>query len=178
MTLAEAQLDIRRAYVGGGPGACISGLVWLTAALVDLRYGTATAFATLFFGGMLIFPLSKLLCSFAFSRQSEQRDNQLSRVALESTIAMIGGLLAAWLLLNLEARFAFPVAAIAVGTHYFAFNTAYGDKTYWLLAALITAIGLAALFGPTALAGMMIFAVAAVELVLGIILTRRAPPAG
>lgn len=32
MSIDEAQRDMRRAYVGGGPGAIVSALVWLAAA--------------------------------------------------------------------------------------------------------------------------------------------------
>ena len=57
MTIIEAQADLRRAYVGGGPGAFVSGLLWLAAAWVEAKYGIRTAFVALFLGGMLIYPL-------------------------------------------------------------------------------------------------------------------------
>ena len=94
-------------------------------------------------------------------------------VALESTIAMIGCLLAAWLILPLRPELVFPIAAVAVGTHYFAFKTAYGDRTYWLLAALITALGLAEIFDVTQLGGEMILAVGVIEVAFGVLLTMR-----
>ena len=93
--------------------------------------------------------------------------------SLESTIAMIGCLLAAWLLLQDRPEFVFPVAAIAVGSHYFAFKTAYGDRTYWLLGTLVTAIGIAGVFWLPAQTLSVIYAVAASELAFGILLTLR-----
>ena len=57
MTITDAQADLRQAYVGGGPGAVVSGLLWLVVAWVEANEGTRTAFITLFFGGMLIYPL-------------------------------------------------------------------------------------------------------------------------
>ncbi|MFL9842215.1 hypothetical protein ABS767_14680 [Sphingomonas sp. ST-64] len=173
MKLSEAQADVRRAYVGGGPGAIVSGFVWLAAGLVEAHSGTRVAFAVLFFAGMLIFPLSKLAVTTLFRRAGEAAGNRLPVVALESTVAMIGGLFAAWLLLESRPDLALPVAAIAVGTHYAAFNTAYGDRTYWLLAALLTGAGTLAVFHPLPLMPLP-FWFAGIEIGFGILLTLRA----
>ena len=87
---------------------------------------------------------------------------------------MIGGLLAGWLFLPFRPDLVFPVAAIAVGTHYFVFRTIYGDRLFWLLAGLITAIGLLAIFEVALIPGGIIFAVGAIELLIGLVLTIRA----
>ncbi|WP_309602442.1 DUF7010 family protein [Sphingomonas sp.] len=174
MTITEAQADLRRAYVGGGPGAFVSGLLWFIAAWVEARHGTRTAFIALFFGGMLIFPLGLAASRLLFRRARESGDNPMGMVALESTIAMIGCLLAAWLILPLKPELAFPLAAVAVGTHYFVFKTAYGNRLYWLLAALVTGLGLGEVFEVTGLGGGMILAVGLVELLFGMVLTVRA----
>ena len=173
MTLEEAQRDLRRAYVGGGPGAIISALIWFFAAFVEARHGTGLAFKALFFGGFLIFPLGTLVCRFGFRREKEATGNTLGMTALESTIMMIGGLLAAWLFLALKPTYVFPMAAIAVGTHYFVFKTAYGDRLYWLLAAIITCVGLFDIFRVMVIPGGTILAVGVIELLFGILLTVR-----
>lgn len=173
MTVQEAQADLRRAYVGGGPGVFVSGLVWLATAFVERGHGIGTAFAVLFFGGMLIFPLSMLLARALFRRSKEAAANPLGRTALESTIAMIGGLFAAWLFLPFKPDYVFPLAAIAVGTHYAVFKTIYGDKLFWLLGALITAVGFVAIYKVVAIPGGPILAVGAIELVFAVILTLK-----
>jgi hypothetical protein len=181
MTIVEAQRDMRRAYVGGGPGAIVSAMVWLSAALAQRNAETAGAFAVLFIGGLFIFPLSLLVSRVLFLRRKEAADNPLGMTALESTIAMIGGLFAAYLFLRHEPAFVFPFAAIAVGTHYFVFKTVYGDKLFWALGAIITALGTWQIAGTTAPGGIALW-VAAAELVFGAILTARAcgypPPSG
>ena len=178
MTITEAQADLRRAYVGGGPGAVVSGLLWFVAAWIEANHGIRTAFIALFFGGMLIYPLGLAASRLLFRRTSESVDNPMGLVALESTLAMIGGLLAAWLILPFEATLVFPLAAVAVGTHYFVFKTAYGDRTYWVLAALLTALGLTAIFDVATLPGGLILAFGIIELLFGILLTVRALKAG
>jgi hypothetical protein len=127
----------------------------------------------LFLGGMLIFPLSTLASRTIFRREREAAGNPLGMTALESTIAMIGGLFAAWLLLPLKPALVFPLAAIAVGTHYAAFKTIYGDRLFWALAAIITAIGLGNILVAPDFGGAA-FAVALVELTFGTVLTLRA----
>jgi len=132
VTIEHAQRDLRRAFVGGGPGLAISGIFWLTAGLVATARGVAPAFVVLFVTGMLIFPLATLVCRFAFGRDAPAADNPMGRIALESTLAMLSGLVVAWLLLPLRPDWAFPLSAFAVGTHFFAFRSAYGDVTFWL----------------------------------------------
>ena len=173
MLISDAQRDLGRAYVGGGPGVVISALIWFVAAFVQHGQGTGTAFAVLFFGGMFIFPLSKLIARFGFRRENESRENPLGMTALESTVAMIGGLLAAWLFLPSRPELVFALAAIAVGTHYAVFKTAYGDRLFWVLGGVITAIGLVDIF-VTPLHGGVALLVAVTELVFGIVLTARA----
>lgn len=174
MDIATAQADLRRAYVGGGPGAIVSSLVWFAAAIIEAQHGIPLAFKVLFFGGFLIFPVSTLLCRFAFRRAKDSIDNPLALVALESTIAMIGCLFAAWLFVPLAPDLVFPIAAIAVGTHYAAFKTAYGDRLFWILAAAITSVGLFAIFKVIYIPGGPVLAVGVIELLFGAALTIRA----
>lgn len=174
MQVEDSQAQLRDAYVGGGPGAIVSAAVWLSSAWFLYTDGIATAFAALFLGGMLIFPVSSAICRMGFGRSASVKGNPFGLLCLESTIAMIGGLLAAWLLLRDRPDMVFPIAAIAVGTHYFAFKTAYGDRTYWLLGAILTFIGLAGLFWFPGRNMAVILAFAAVEAIFGAVLTALA----
>lgn len=173
LTIEDAQFDLRRAFVGGGPGLVISGLFWLTAGLVASTRGVGPAFVLLFITGMLIFPLGTLVRRWAFGRQPAATDNPMGRIALESTFTMIAGLIVAWLILPLRPDWVFPIAAIAVGTHFFAFRSAYGDILYWVLAALMTALAFAELFGQVKLGNTLLFVVAAMEISFGLWITQR-----
>jgi Na+-transporting methylmalonyl-CoA/oxaloacetate decarboxylase gamma subunit len=174
ITITDAQRDISRAYLGGGPGVFVSALAWFAAALVEQSRGVGTAFIVLFFAGMLIYPLSTAISRFVFRREKEAPDNPLGLLALESTIAMIGGLFAAWLFLRFEPSYVFPLAAIAVGTHYAVFKTIYGDRLFWLLGALITLVGLLSIYDAVPIPGGPILAVGAIELLFALYLTMRA----
>ena len=173
-TFALRQLDLRRAYVGAGPGVIVSGLVWLTAGVVDQTRGVQTAFVVLFLGGMLIFPVSALVARLIFRRAGPAAGNPLGMVVLEGTIAMIGGLVVAWLFLPFRPDLVFPAAAIAVGTHYAVFRSVYGNALFWLLGGLITAVGGVAIFTEVTLPGGPILAVGGIELLFGLLLTALA----
>lgn len=174
MDIREAQADLRRAYTDGGPGVLISGLVWLAAWFAGRGGSVQTEFVVLFLGGMLIFPLALLANRTLMGRAKEDADNPGGMLVLESTIAMIAGLFAAWLFLRHDETLVMPLAAIMVGTHYFAFRTAYGDKLFWLLAALITLLGLAGIYKFLPLPFGVTLSVAVVEILFGLLLTVRA----
>jgi hypothetical protein len=177
MLIAEAQQDNRRAFVGGGPGTFISGVLWLGAALVLKHRGVGEAFAFIFFGGWLIFPLTVFVSRQLFKRAPTSKSNSLGSVVPESTVAMIGGLFAAWLFLSSRPALVFPLAAIAVGTHYAVFRSVYGEKLFWMLAGLVTAIGILDILGYLKFAGGPAFAVGLIEIAFGILLTARAQKA-
>jgi hypothetical protein len=173
MQLHEAQADLRRGYVGGGPGVIISGLVWGAAAVIEARSGSALGFAALFLGGMLIFPLSLFTARALLRRAGAQKGNGLTPIAIESTASMIAGLFAAYLFLSIEPRLVFPIAALAVGAHYFAFRTLYGEPLFVALGALIAALGLNGVFSWVVLPGGLLWWVACVEILAGVILTAK-----
>ena len=108
MDITTAQLELRHSYLRGGPGAITSGIVWLIAGVVANNTNVSTAFMVLFFGGMLISPLSTLIERFVFRRSSPQKSNQGLLTVIETTFPMIGGLIAAWLMLPCQTRFCVP----------------------------------------------------------------------
>ena len=44
MDIAIAQTELRRAYLRGGPGAIVSGVVWLAAGITAARHGVPAGF--------------------------------------------------------------------------------------------------------------------------------------
>lgn len=184
MEIQAAQAELRRAYLLGGPGAVVSGVVWLVAGIAASIHGVAFGFAVLFFGGMLIFPISALLVRFVFRRPAVTPGNPGGTTVIETVFPMIAGLLAAWLILPHRPEFVFPLAAIAVGAHYFGFRTAYGAWIYWVLGGVMCAVGLAAIFAVRTPPGTVAFVIAGIEVAFGLAFTvlglRRSPqaPAG
>lgn len=172
-TIEGAQRELRRAYLRGGPGTFVSGLVWLVAGAAAHQRGVRAGFLLLYFGGMLIFPLSQLITRGLLREPTHQPGTLGARIVGETVVPMLGGLLGAWLLLPYRPLLVFPVAAVAVGAHYFGFGSAYGDRTFWLLGSILCAIGLIPIFLITAPAHMVAYAVSGVELLIGSWLTAR-----
>ncbi len=174
MELAAAQSDLRRAYTDAGPGIIVSGLVWLIAAYAEAAEGLTTGFIVLFVGGMFIYPGALLVNRVILRRAKEQAGNPGGPLVLEGTVTMIAGLVAAWLFIPYRPDLVMPIAAIMVGTHYLVFKTAYGMKEYYLLAALVTLVGSAAIFQFVALPIEVTLLVAIIELAFGGFITIRA----
>ncbi len=172
MDVATAQLELREAYVHGGPGTIVSGVVWLVAGVAATYYNVSTGFVFLFFGGMLIFPITTLAIRVFFRRPPVSKGNPGGLTVVETVFPMIGGLLAAWLLLPHRPEFVFPLAAIAVGTHYFGFRTAYGDTTFWILGAIMCFVGVSAIFIRMPAQQVVPYLIAVIEIIFGLWLTR------
>ena len=149
----------------------ISGLVWLGAAVTATIANVPAGFTVLFFGGMLIFPIATLVVRKVFHRLPPSKENPGGLTVIETVFPMIGGFLAAWLILPHRIDFVFPICAIAVGGHYFGFRTAYGDKTYWLLALVMCVSGLAAIFFKFPPETVFPYVIAGIEIIFGVLFT-------
>ena len=109
MEIATVQLEIRRAYLRGGPGAMVSGIVWLVAGVVAATYGLPIGFAFLFFGGMLIFPVATFILRVLLRRKAVSKENPGGLTVIETIFPMISGLMAAWLFIPYRPEFVFHV---------------------------------------------------------------------
>ena len=172
MELTVAQRDIAAAYYRGAPGALVSGLVWLIAGTVWANVGLRPGFTTLFFGGMLIMPLS-LVVARALKAPSLAKGNPLTRLALEGTFFLFAGLLIAYCLLDPAPQLVFPVMAVTIGARYFTFRTLYGEPVYWALAAVIVATGAVGMIGRIAWPVNIGIVVGIIEIAFAILLIIR-----
>ncbi len=168
MDLSMAQAEARYKYLRGGTGAFISGLVWLAAALVASYYDLNKGFVVLFFGGMLIFPLSTLIVKFIFKRPLLANGHPSGQIVIETIFPMIGMLVIAWLLIPIKPEWVFAIASIGVGTHYFGFRTAYGDFSYWVLGSIVTLVGLISIFFKQPKPELVPYIIAAIEIIFAI----------
>jgi hypothetical protein len=109
---------------------------------VDLFSGMAA----LFFGGMLIHPLSLLLARRVYHRGRARAPNPLEMLALQSTAFLIIGLAIAYLVSGTYSDWFFAIALLTVGARYLVFQTVYGMRFYLILGAGLIAIAAAALW--------------------------------
>lgn len=140
-TLADAQRDMRFAYLDGAPGMLTSAAVWATAGVVSQLASSDRAIWTLLIGGMFIFPLSVLLTK-ALGRAGKHRaDNPLGSLALATTFWMILTLPLAFAVSRLHLAWFFPAMLLIIGGRYLTFATLYGLRIYWVCGAVLAAAG-------------------------------------
>ena len=141
MNISAAQEDMRRGEVFGAPGVLVSGLVWISAGLVAWFHSFELSILALFFGGMVIFPVSTILSKRINPSYALQKTNPFVKLALEGTIFLFVGLLIAFTFSKSHPNLFYPIMLLTIGARYLTFQTLYGLKTYWVLGGTLLAIG-------------------------------------
>lgn len=141
LRLADAQRDVRRTYVGGFFGQLVSGAVWLVAAAVGTWGSTGAAVATLWLGGMLIFPLTTLALRVSGRPAALPTGHPMASLAVQVAFTVPLGLLVALALAGERPDLFFPASMIIVGAHYLPFVFLYGMRLFAVLAALLVGGG-------------------------------------
>lgn len=136
-TINQAQTDMCRGYANGSVGIIISGLVWLTSAIVSSQFSDKKAIWTLLIGGMFIFPLSVVLAKVIGISGNHTKGNPLGNLAMEGTIFMLMCLPLAFGLSSLHVEWFFQAMLMIIGGRYLTFASIYGIKLYWILGALL-----------------------------------------
>jgi hypothetical protein len=137
MTTAEAQRDMRIAYLSGAPGMFASALAWAVAGVIALQSSTANAVWALFAGGMLIHPVGVLLCK-AFGRTGKHsKTNPLAALAAENTVWLIFSLPVAYAVSIANIQWFFPAMLLIIGGRFFTFHSVYGLRTYWVCGGVL-----------------------------------------
>lgn len=144
-SIAAAQHDMRSAYYGGAPGILSSGSAWLLAAIVAALVTPMSGVLTLVFAGMLIFPVSVLVCRLIGASGKHSKDNPLAPLAMEGTIWMLLSIPVAIAAAMYRLEWFFPAMLFVIGGRYLTFSTLYGKRVYWLFGATLVACGAGAL---------------------------------
>lgn len=173
MQMEQAQRDVRDVYRGGAAGTVVSGVVWLLAAAIGQWGGLWPAVATLYLGGVLIFPASTLLLWLIGGHSRLPRGHPMSRLGTEIALIMPVGTILAALVAVERPEWFFPFTAAIVGAHYLPFASVYGMRDYWVLAGLLVAVGFVFAWRPSGFATAA-WVTAVVELGAAPVLWRRA----
>jgi hypothetical protein len=135
---------MRHAYYDGAPGILVSGLVWLTAAVVCHLLGIHKAVWTLLIGGALIHPIGLVVTKILGRSAKTSKANALNQLAMASTIWLILGCAMSYGLYLFMPILFFPAMMATIGCRYLIFASVFGKAIYWLLGAgLIVAANLA-----------------------------------
>jgi len=148
-TMAEDQKEMRSAFLGGFAGQLVSGLIWLAAAGVSVISDPVYGMLVLFFGSMMIFPLTQLTLRAIKRAAKVSKNNKLWSLGSQIAFTVPINFLLVGALILFRPLWFFPAAMIIVGSHYLPFMTLYGMKLFGILAVLLILGGTGlALFGP------------------------------
>ena len=146
----QQQSEMRHAYHDGAPGVLVSGLVWITAALVCHLVGLRQAVWTLLIGGALIYPVSVVLTKLAGRPAKTGKDNALNQLVMASTFWLIICCAMAYGLFRFMPTLFFPAMMATIGSRYLVFASVYGRSIYWIMGASLIVAGVAVLCSATA----------------------------
>ena len=143
MQIVDAQRDVRLTFLANGPGALVSGLIWLASAGVATWATPRLAMMTLVLGGTFIFPLSQLVLRAMGRRAALLPENPMGQLAMQVafTIPASYPLVGAGTLHRLE--WFYPAFMIVVGAHYLPFMFLYGMPAFLAIALLMVGGGFA-----------------------------------
>jgi len=141
MSIEEAQKDMRNAYLGGGSGVLISGLVWLAAGILAIYTSKQTSLIVFFVGGMLIYPLEVVIDKLFKRSGKHVKENPLGKLAMESTAILFIGLYLVLCFFQTQPNWLYPIMLMIIGVRYLVFQTIYGMRIYWILGLILIAAG-------------------------------------
>lgn len=172
MNIFDAQAEARRAYFNGAIGVAVSGTIWLVSGIIasigDINY----AMLALFFGGMLINPISTLIESKILKLPPVSKENSLIWIGLYTVPFILIGMYAGFLLSPKNPALFFAFTLMAIGARYLCFQLIYGLKHFLFLAFALLALGFnGAWFGILPAAYLALLG-GAIEIVFAIIIAR------
>ncbi|GEK88244.1 hypothetical protein SAMN04488100_11843 [Alkalibacterium putridalgicola] len=148
-TIADDQKEMRSAFLGGFAGQLVSGVIWLAAAGISVVNKPVSGMLILFFGCMLIFPLTQLTLRAMGRNAKVSKDNRLWSLGSQIAFTVPINFLLVGAIIIFRPIWFFPAAMIIVGSHYLPFMTLYGMKLFGILAALLILSGAGLLlYGP------------------------------
>jgi hypothetical protein len=147
VSIAEAQRDVRRVYAGGFYGQLVSGAVWLVAAAAATWLSPLAAVGALFFGGVLIFPLTTLVIRLSGRPSSLPAGHPMAGLAVQIAFTVPIGFVVVVAMLGGRPQLFFPAAMVIVGAHYLPFVFLYGMRLFAILSAALVAPGVLLLYG-------------------------------
>lgn len=141
MTVADAQREMRFAYMGGFVGQLVSGLLWLGSAALA-TWGTRSASITLLLvGGIFIYPLTRLVLLAMRHRYKVSRGNPLKSLGMQAAFVLPLSLPVVGAAALYRIDWFFPAFMIVLGAHYLPFVTLYDMHSFYGIAAVLVTAG-------------------------------------
>jgi hypothetical protein len=118
-----------------------SAAVWLAAASTAWLDDPRRAVWVLFIGGMLIHPLSLVVCKILGRSGKHSPGNPLASLAFASTLWMIFCLPLVYGASLLRVEWFFPAMLLVIGGRYLTFDLLYGMRLFWAVGLALAVAG-------------------------------------
>jgi uncharacterized protein DUF7010 len=149
MLISDAQMEMRRVYLGGLIGNIIAAVLWLSSAGVAAWYSKNAAIALLVGGGFFIYPILSLVLRLLGKPSAVSSTNPFRFLAMQVAFVLPLSMPLVAPVVAYRATWFYPAMMVLVGAHYLPFATLYGMRSFLVLAALLIASGMAiALYVP------------------------------
>lgn len=168
-SIQSAQIEMSHYYKGGSIGVIVSGMVWLSIAIISIKYNTQLAVWSLLIGGIFIHPLSLLICRIIAKKATKLVNNVCNQLAIQSTFFMVVCIPLAYGLSFQRIEWFFLAMMLIIGGRYFTFVTIYGNKLYWLL-GIVLVIMAYLLFKIKAVSSVILLISGLIEILVGLLL--------
>lgn len=148
-TVADAQRDMRSAFLGGFMGQTVSALLWLASAALATWGTPRQAIVTLVVGGVLIFPLTQLGLRLMGYAGRAAPGNPLNALGFQVAMVLPLGLPVVGGVAIHHLEWFYPAFMVVLGAHYLPFVFLYGMPMFYGLGGALVGGGvLLALHGP------------------------------
>ena len=139
--IEQSQLEMSKNHTHGAIGALVSGVMWLLSGLTAYEYSPKQAVWVLLIGGAFIHPISTVLNKIMGTGGPQSKTNALGKLAMEGTVFMLMCIPLAYGLSMQRTEWFFQAMLMIIGGRYLTFHTLFGNRSFWLLGALLGIAG-------------------------------------
>lgn len=172
MNILDAQAEARRAYYNGAIGIAVSGSVWIISGIISFLGEINYAMLALFFGGMLINPISTLIESKILKLFPVSKENSLIWIGLYTVPFIFIGMFAGFLLAPKNPALFFAFTLMAIGARYLCFQTIYGIRLFTFLGFALLGLGFTGAWFGIESAAHLALAGGLIEIAFAVIIAR------
>lgn len=144
--LDQDQRELRLTFLGGFAGQLVSGVIWIIASVASVLFKPEVGMVVLFFGCMMIFPLTTAILRFMGKKVDICKDNGLWPLGTQVAFTVPINFLLVGIITLYNPMLFFPSVMIIVGAHYLPFITLYGMKMFGILSVILISGGSILLF--------------------------------
>lgn len=142
MQIAEAQREMRSAYLGGFVGQLVSAVLWLASGALAVWGSSRAAIIFLIAAGFFVYPITQAGLRIIGRPGKVSHENALRSLGAQVAfvLPLCLPLVGAAALYRLD--WFYPAFMIALGAHYLPFTFLYGMRMFAVLAVLLWGAGI------------------------------------